>query len=381
MCCCAGKQKFDEERLQRIDSALQSYIDNGWLPQAVTMVMYDGKVVHNKAYGYRRLSDSTACEVTDLFRLASQTKAVTAVALMTLWEEGRFLLDEPISRYIPEFANPQVLESYDSETGEYTTRAATREITIRHLITHTSGLCYDGFFSDICKSKGVAEHRSPERLTIEENVRRIATLPLKHDPGEQFTYCFNTDVLGRLIEILSGEDYVDFVRERIFVPLKMNDTYFYIGEDECERLVELTPSEEYPASWYMAGTYPSPSAGLVGSIGDYARFCQMVLNGGELDGRRVIGRKTLEMMERNGVGQMRGEIGFGMAWDVFTPENGHNTVLSEGSMRWGGMFGTDYVIDPKEKIVMLLYTNCYPNHSGKDAKTLLHNVVYQAIEN
>lgn len=422
---CDVSDAFVVDRLPRIDSAYQRYIDCGFMPHAVLMVVHDGRIVHHKAYGWRNIEQQIPCQTSDIFRMASQTKAISIVALMTLFEEGRFQLDEPIKKYIPEFAHPEVLVSYetvvesDPATGEkhrkavnVVTRPAKRDITIRHLITHTSGICYDGVFDLLLREKGVAAHNTLDSITLQENVRRIASVPLKHDPGDDFTYSYNIDVLGALAEIISGQDFDSFVRERVLDPLGMNDTYFHLPADKRDRLVTLysytlTNSDEeqstlphgmsyagqrrgrlHPSDNILYQTFPyggpqvfvSPSAGMVGTAEDYAKFCQMVLNGGEFNNHRILGRKTLEMMQKNGVGTMRGEIGFGMAWDVFTPENAHNTIVSEGAMRWGGMFGTDYIIDPKEKLILLMYQNNSPNYSGYDAKTLLHNVVYQALK-
>ena len=383
---------FDTSRLCRIDSAFSRLINEGQLPHCVTFVAHNGRVVHNKAFGYRDIENQIECKTDDIFRIASQTKAVCVVALMTLFEEGRFQIDEPIKKYIPEFAQPQVLQKYNPKTGKYTTRPAKRDITIRDLLTHTSGLCYEGVFENICKQKAVYPHPTLDSITLADNVAHIATMPLAHDPGEKFTYSMNIEVLGRLCEILSGKDLNTFIHERVLDPLGMQHTYFYVPQAEQSRVVKLyqytkksglqvsdkTVLQQYPYSG--AQVLYSPGAGLCGTIEDYAKFCQMILNNGEFNGHRILGRKTLEMMQKNGVGTMRGEIGFGMAWDVFTPENAHNTIASEGSMRWGGMFGTDYLIDPKEKLIVLMYTNCMPNYSGVNPKTLLHNTVYQALK-
>ncbi len=404
-CCCNQNEKpqqliygadvsdaFDVERLNRIDSAFQWYVDEGYMPHAVTMVVHKGRVVHNKAYGWRDKEAGIPCEKTDIFRMASQTKAISVVALMTLFEEGKFQLDEPIKKYLPEFANPVVLETYDAKTGEYTARPAKRDITIRHLITHTSGLCYDGFFMKICNAKDVHPLNAIKDITLRENVRHMGDMPLKHEPGEGFTYSMNIDVLGALAEVISGQDFYTFIKERVLAPLGMTETAFYLPEDRVSRLVKLymypVGGPLQPSNSELYQTYPyagaqtlyCPGAGLTGPIEDYAKFCQMIINGGEFNGKRILGRKTLEMMQKNGTGDMRGEIGFGMAWDVFTPENAHNTIVSEGSMRWGGMFGTDYIIDPSEDLILLMYVNNMPNLSGYNAKTLMHNTVYQALK-
>ena len=382
---------FITERLSRIDSAFQWYVDAGYIPQCVTMVVHRGRVVHHKAYGWRDIERQIPCQTTDIFRMASQTKAITVTGLMTLFEEGKFQLDEPIKKYIPEFADPVVLDSYDNRTGKYTTHPAKRDITIRDLITHTSGLCNNGVFMRICREKGVYPLVTTDSVTLAENVARMGSLPLKHEPGEGFTYSMNVDILGRLAEILSGQDIYTFLKERVLDPLGMNETCFYLPEDRVSRLVTLY---EYPVggplqpcSNEVYQTYPyagakmlcSTGAGLCGPIEDYAKFCQMILNNGEFNNHRILGRKTLEMMQQNGVADLRGEIGFGMAWDVFRPQNAHNTIVSVGSMRWGGMFGTDYIIDPEEQLILLMYVNHVNNFSGYNPKTLMHNVVYQAL--
>jgi len=382
---------FVVERLSRIDSAFSRAIDLGKLPHCVVFVAHRGRVVHHKAYGWRNMQDSVRCEKDDIFRIASQTKAICVVAFMTLVEEGKVTLDEPLKNYIPEFADPKVLVAYDKKTGKYTTRKAKRDITIRDIITHTSGISYDGAYSDICKQKNVCQHLTLDSLTLAENVARMASVPLVHDPGAAFSYGSGIEVLGRVCEVISGQEISTFISQRVLEPLGMSDTYFYLPDDKVDRLVNLysyTKTEGLGLSsktvlqmfpYAGAKTYFSTGSGMCSTIEDYAKFCQMVLNGGEFNNHRILGRKTLEMMQKNGVGTMRGEIGFGMAWDVFTPENAHNTIISEQSMRWGGMFGTDYVIDPKEELILLIYTNCMPNMSGFNYKTVLHNTVYQAL--
>ncbi len=383
---------FIVERLARIDTAFTHAIAAGQLPHCVTFVAHKGRIVHHKAYGWRSLEDSVACQTDDIFRIASQTKAICVVAFMTLLEEGRVTLDEPVKKYIPEFANPKVIAAYDKKTGNYTTRKAKRDVTIRDLITHTSGMSYDGAYSDLCKAKNVCQHLTLDSLTLPQNVAKMATIPLAHDPGAAFSYGSGIEVLGRICEIISGQDISTFISQRVLEPLGMTDTYFYLPADKESRLVTLysnTKSEGLAVSqktelqmfpYAGAKTYFSTGAGLCSTIEDYAKFCQMILNGGEFNNHRILGRKTLEMMQKNGVGDMRGEIGFGMAWDVFRPQNGHNTIISEQSMRWGGMFGTDYVIDPQEQLILLIYTNCMPNMSGFNYKTVFHNTVYQALK-
>lgn len=382
---------FYTDRLALIDSAYTHYTQAGYMPQCVAMVVQDGRVAYQKAFGYRDIEKQIPCQTTDIFRMASQTKAIITVAFMTLFEEGKIQLDEPITKYIPEFANPVILDTYDAKTGKWTSHPAKNALTVRHFITHTSGLCIDGFYDKIAEQMDVPTHMSYDSIPLQEAVRRLAKMPLKHEPGEAFTYACNTNILGALCEIISGQDIYTFIKERVLDPCGMTNTYFYLPEDKVDQLVTLyyypkggalTRAEGILQDYPYTGTkvFCSPSAGLCGTIEDYAKFCQMVLNGGTFNGHRIIGRKTLEMMQKNGVKDYRGEIGFGMAWDVFTPENAHNTIVSEGSMRWGGMFGTDYIIDPKEKLIVLMYVNNMPNYSGYNPKTLMHQVTYQALK-
>lgn len=380
------------ERLCRIDTAFQRAVDQGILPQAVTLVIHKGNIIHYKAYGWRNIEKKIKCEKDDIFRIASQTKAISVCALMTLWEQGLFRLDDPIKKYIPAFENMQVLDSFDVTTRKYTTRPAKRDITIRDLMTHTSGICYNGVHWDIAIDSGVPPLNSLENITLEEVVNRIAKLPLAHDPGEKFTYSMNIEVLGRLAEILSKKPIDRFLKETIFDPLGMTDTYFYLPKEKKDRLVTLYTYPEggplqksnHPIyqSFPIAGakTYCSTGAGLSGTALDYAKFCQMVMNGGEFNNHRILGRKTIEMMMRNNVHDLRGEIGFGLAWDVFRPQYVYKTIVSEGASRWGGMFGTDYIIDPAEDLIVIMYTNFEVNGTGVNFKEMLHNTTYQTLK-
>jgi CubicO group peptidase (beta-lactamase class C family) len=386
---------FDASRLTRLDAALQSLVDNGTIPHAVTFVAHRGKVIHNKAFGWRDIESKTPCMKTDIFRMASQTKAITAVAVLMLFEEGKILLDDPIKKYIPEFANPQVLDTFNETDLSFTTRPAKRDITIRHLLTHTSGISYGTAKSrKIYDKKGipVSPLYTLENKTLGDIIKILAACPLEHDPGEKFSYGMSIDVLGYLIEIVSGKPVDVYFKENIFEPLGMNDTYFYLPTGKENRLVTLyqkdpnSPLTKNPINIYQtfpysgAKTFFSTGAGLSGSIEDYAKFCQMILNEGEFNGKRILGRKTVEMMRKNGVGDMRGEIGFGLAFDDFRQQYSYRSIASEGSLRWGGMFGTDYVIDPKEELILLFYINLQPNNTGTDFKVLFHNLVYQALK-
>ena len=386
---------FDAARLARLDSALQKLVDNGTIPHAVTFVTHHGRVIHNKAFGWRNVENKIPCRTDDYFRMASQTKAITAVAVMTLFEEGKILLDEPIKKYIPEFENPQVLVSFNEKDSTFTTRPAKKDITIRNLLTHTSGISYGNATTrKIYDKMGIPTMPlyTQENKKLGDIIKILAKCPLEHDPGDKFTYGMSLDVLGYLIEVVSGKPIDQYFKEKIFEPLGMKNTCFYLPQGAENRLVTLyqkdknTPLTPNPLQLYQtysfvgARTFLSTGAGLVGTIEDYARFCQMILNGGEFNGKRILGRKTVELMCRNQVGDLRGEIGFGLAFDDFRAAYAHESIASEGSLRWGGMFGTDYIIDPKEDLILLFYINLQPNTTGTDFKVLFHNLVYQALK-
>ena len=385
---------FDPVRLARLDSMLQKLVKDGTIPHAVTFVIHHGRVIHNKAFGWRNVESKIPCQTDDYFRMASQTKAITAVAVMTLLEEGKILLDDPVKKYIPEFENPQVLVSFNEKDSTYTTRPANKDITIRHLLTHTSGISY-GIGSPLGKifvKKGIPPLNTLENKTLAEVVHSLATCPLEHDPGEKFTYGMSLDVLGYLIEVVSGMPVDQYFKERIFEPLGMNNTYFYLPKGKENRMVTLYQKEKnsplIPNPDKLYQTYPysgaqtmhCTGAGLSGTIEDYAKFCQMILNGGEFNGKRILGRKTVELMCKNQVKDLRGEIGFGLAFDDFRAPYSHESIASEGSLRWGGMFGTDFLIDPKEDLILLFYINLQPNNTGQDFKVMFHNLVYQALK-
>jgi CubicO group peptidase (beta-lactamase class C family) len=386
---------FDATRLARLDTAMQKLVDKGTIPHAVTFVAHHGNIIHYKAFGWRNVENKISCQKDDYFRMASQTKAITAVAVMTLVEEGKILLDEPIKKYIPEFENPLVLVSFNEKDSSFTTRPAQKDITIRNLLTHTSGISYGNSTSrKIYDKMGIPQSPlySLENKKLGEIVKILAKCPLEHDPGEKFTYGMSLDVLGYLIEVVSGQSVDQYIKAKVLQPLGMNHTFFTLPKEEVNKLVTLyqidknspltpNPNPVYQTFPYAgAQTLFSTGAGLTGTIEDYAKFCQMILNGGEFNGHRILGRKTVDLMCRNQVKDLRGEIGFGLAFDNFRPEYAHESIASPGSLRWGGMFGTDYIIDPKEDLILLFYINLQPNNTGTDFKVLFHNLVYQALK-
>jgi len=382
---------FSSDRLARLDTFLQDAVDRGDIPNAVTFIACKGRVIHYKAFGFRDIENKIPLKTTDIFRIASQSKAVTTVALMTLYEEGKFGLDEPVSKYIPAFKNPQVFETVNPADSSYVARPAKSEITIRQLLNHTAGYPYG---HPVYLKAGIPMLNSMDDITIEEVVNRLAALPLVHDPGEAFTYGLHTDIIGRLIEVISGITLDVFLKEKIFDPLGMKDSYFYLPDDKKDRLVilyekptmesNLTVSEHKTNQYFpIAGhkRYFSGGAGLVGTIEDYGRFCLMLLNGGEFNGHRILGKKTLEMMTTNQIGDLNvwasGDK-FGLGFEIVTEQGIAFIPGSVGSFKWGGIYSTDYLIDPAEDLVCLVYTNSFPNAFWK-ITSFYRPLVYQAL--
>lgn len=382
-------------RLARIDQMMQEHVNKKMIPGAVVLLMRNGKVVHQKAFGFKDVESQAALKTNDIFRIASQTKAITSLAIMMLWEEGKFLLDEPISKYVPEFRNPKVLKQVRWADTTYTTIPAKGEITFRHLLTHTSGIDYASIgsqeFTAIYAKAGVPSGIGNTNMVLADKMKVLGTLPLKHHPGENYTYGLNTDVLGYLVEVLSGQPLDRFFAERIFRPLGMTDTHFYLPRDKHGRLVSLYETNEkglhrmtrsaydrvdpdYPK---LEGTYFSGGAGLSSTAEDYARFLQLFLNNGIWNGQRVISRKTVELMLTNQI-QPPLTNQFGLGFGLETDKNDHESVLSKGSFNWAGAFNTHYWADPKERLVGIIFTNMYNSpywNLGDRYKVL----VYQAI--
>ncbi|MFZ5971720.1 MAG: serine hydrolase domain-containing protein [Bacteroidota bacterium] len=387
--------RFSPQRLERIDRMVEEHVNQKMIPGAVVLLARNGKIVYHKSFGFADVEGNVALKKDHIFRIASQTKAITSLAVMMLWEEGKFLLDEPVSKYISEFKNPRVLTQFNWADSTYTTQPAKSEVTIRQLLTHTSGIDYAAIgsqeFKALYAKAGVPSGIGNDRFLLSEKIKILGTLPLKHHPGEQYTYGLNTDVLGYLVEVWSGMPFDRFLQTRIFQPLGMNDTYFYLPKEKHSRLVTLYESKngvvsrvdhtiydnvnpEYPK---LEGTYFSGGAGLSSTAEDYAKFLQLFLNKGEYNGVRLLSRKTVELMLTNQV-QPPLTTQFGLGFGVETERNDHQSVFSIGSFSWGGAFNTHYWADPKEKLVGIIFTNMYSSpywNIGDRFKVL----TYQAI--
>lgn len=363
-------------RLERIDKMIQEHINNKWIPGAVVLIARNGKVVYHKAFGQADMENKAAMKKENIFRIASQSKAITSTAVMMLYEEGKFGLDDPISRYIPEFKNPKVLGTVNWKDTTYTSVPAKSEITIRQLLTHTSGIDYAGIgnqeFKAIYGKAGIPSGIGNHDMVLADKIKTLGGMPLKHNPGEAYTYGLNLDVLGYLIEVVSGMSFDQFLRTRLFQPLGMNDTYFYLPKEKHGRLVALyAPTEtsiarvkgtvfdnvnpDYPT---LEGRYFSGGAGLSSTAEDYAKFLQLFLNKGEYNGQRLLSRKTVELIMTNQVQPpLTNQIG--LCFGLETDKNDHQSIVSQGTFSWGGAFNTQYWADPKEKLIGVIYMNTY----------------------
>lgn len=369
----ASSVGMSEERLALIDSMCEEAVSQSQIPGVVALVARNGKIVYYKAFGMADNPAGRSLKRDDIFRIASQTKAITSTAVMMLWEEGKFKLDDPISKYIPEFKDAKVLDTL-YKNGTYDTTPADKPITIRHLITHTSGIGYgvidgDDRIKEIYKKAGITDLFTTENISIEESVKKLAKLPLHHNPGEKFTYSEGLDVLGYFIEIMSKMPLDEFFRTRIFDPLGMDDTWFYLPKSKYDRLVSIQEKKNdkwinYPTTFYDPD-YPvkgqkrffSGGAGLSSTAKDYATFLQMYLNNGELNGVRILSRTTVQFIMGNQISDLWGDSGsfYGLAFAVLDKkgqDKGGNG--STGTFRWGGYFNTQYFADPKENIIGIL---------------------------
>ena len=389
---------LSSDRLERIGTAVQRSIDDKRIAGAVTLVVRRGHVAWFKAQGMMDREAGKPMRPDAMFRICSMTKPITSVAVMMLYEEGHFLLGDPISKYLPEFKNPKVLVKPAS--GEPYSIPATREITIRDLLRHTSGLTYDSnatlgaMYRDAKVGTGLLQYDG----TIEDNVKRLAAQPLLFNPGDRWEYSLGVDVLGRLVEVISGKPLDEFFRTRIFEPLGMKDTYFYPPGDKVERLATAytyysdkglnrfpdTPITEGTFSYSADYPYRGPKklfaggAGLVSTAADYARFCQMMLDGGKWGNTRLISRKSVELMSQDQLGKIGPDQGFGLGFGVDGVKAPLAELGSPGQYAWGGFFYTAFTIDPKEQMILIFMGQLHPT-GDLTLDNQVRVLAYQAI--
>jgi CubicO group peptidase (beta-lactamase class C family) len=363
---------FSPERLATMEASLERFVQNGQHSGIVWLVARRGEIVSLGAHGLRDLEAGLPMETDTIVRIYSMSKIVTSVAALILFEEGRFDLDDPVSRYLPEFETLQVMVGGTADAPLLTT--ARSPITLDHLFTHTAGFYYD-FSAGPELATLFGRAKLTEVPSLEEFVKRAATLPLNHHPGEAYIYGINTSILGRVVEVVSGQPFGDFLQSRIFGPLRMTDTSFSVPPEKRDRLATIYEHEEgrlaeaqaFFGPWPEKGAGPElGGAGLFSTIGDYARFAQMLLNGGVLDGQRILGRKTVEFMTTNRLTHLPGNRidnlyqGFGLGVSVMIDVGQSPAPGSLGRFGWSGAATTDCGIDPQEEIVALVFTQHFP---------------------
>ena len=389
---------LSQERLARVDRLLQQYTDQNKLAGAVALVLRDGKPVYERAFGWSDKEADRRMTTSTLFRLASQTKAVTSTAVLALVEEGKIGLDEPVGHFIPTFTKTTVAIQDDSGVK---TVPAKRSITIKDLLTHTAGISYgtERHIRDLYAAKGLGPaagngwYTADKDEPICETMERLGTLPFVEQPGEAFVYGYNTDILGCVVEKASGMPLDEFLRARITGPLGMKDTRFFIPPTERERLAAVyssgtdglivrAPEGSRGQGHYIDGPRKSfaGGAGLTATARDYARFLEMIRDGGVLDGVRILGSRTVELMTTNQSGTLHSTngLGFGLGFET-VDRYGASAMAGVGAFGWGGAYGTFYQVDPQSHLVVLLMIQLMPNST--DIQSKFSNAVYQALVN
>ena len=388
-CTNSENSRIDLERLKVIEELLTDDINNNKIPGAVVLVGNEKGIVYKKAFGIKNPLTNEKYNTDDIFRIASMTKAITSVAVLKLWEDGKINLDDPIEKYIPEFKDAEILETFNEKDSSYTSKPSTKKITIRQLLTHTSGIGYD--FIDGNPSIKAIFHKKKqsfmkngvmcfcdEDVTIGEAIRNLADVPLHHEPGEKFTYSMGLDVLGYMIEIVSGKKLDVFYREEIFDPLDMNDTYFYLPDSKKERLVPVQTkkddnwvifeddrfNENYPVEGerkFFAG-----GCGLSSTVEDYYKFLSVFLNNGKYKGKSFIGKQTNDLLFQN---QLPDTFGFGngLALRIVLEKDLKNGGTgTAGTLLGGGYWNTSCFTDPNDKVIGIIFkqTQKIPDNSS-----------------
>ena len=395
-CTNSNNTKIDLNRLNSIEELITKDIEQNNLPGAVVLVGDDKGIVYKRAFGIKNPETQEKYKDDDIFRIASMTKAITSIAVLKLWEKGKIYLDDPIEKYIPEFKGVEIFESFNEKDSSYTSKQTTKKITVRQLLTHTSGIGYD--FIDGNPSIKAIYHKKKqsfmkngvmcfcdEDVTIGEAIENLADVPLHHEPGEKFTYGMGLDVLGYMIEIVSGKKLNEFFREEIFEPLEMNDTYFYIPTEKEDRLVPVLTknenewvifeddrfNENYPIEGerkFFAG-----GCGLSSTVEDYYKFLSVFINNGNYKGKSFISKQTNDLIFQN---QLPEEFGFGvgLAFGVVLNKDLKNGGTgTAGTISWGGYWNTSYFADPNDKVIGVIFkqTQNIPDNSSNIFRRLV----------
>ena len=392
----ANSVGLSSERLEFLTNTFQEYVDQGELPGAVVLVARKGQIAYLNAFGKSDKENNLPMQENSIFRIASQTKAIVSVGIMLLQEEGKLLITDPVGKYIPAFKETTV--AVPQEGAAYEIVKAQRPITIRDLLTHTAGIGYgQGIASDLWKQANIqgwyfADREEP----IQATVSRMAALPFEAQPGEKFVYGYNTDILGALIEVVSGESLDTFLKTRILDPLGMNDTHFYLPKAKSSRLtVVYSPTKKglerapNPGGMVGQGAYLdgprvsfSGGAGFLSTAVDYAKFLQMMLNKGNFNRKQIISPKTVALMTVNHLGAIpfpwEKGVGFGLGFSVVEDLGQRGVLGSKGEFGWGGAYHSTYWVDPQEELVVVYFTQLIPAN-GLDDHQKLRALIYQAL--
>lgn len=394
-------------RLNLLDKQINAWIKEESMNGATAIILRNGKIVYHKSFGFADKQKGIVMRNDHIYRIASMTKPIISVAAMMLYEEGKFLLTDPISNFIPEFKNPVVLDKYNAADTTYTTIPAKREITFRDILSHTSGIGYaqigTGTANAIYYKNKINGGIGTPYSTLKDVITRLAKLPLQTQPGEEYYYGLNTDVLGYLVEVISGMPLDKYLQQKIFEPLGMKDTYFFLPKEKQNRLVALYTqgnksslriqdsiiplngifSRDFPKT--NDGSYFSGGAGLTSTAYDYALFGQMLLNSGELNGKRILSPATIQLMTTNQIGDhlMWGDTNktrrFGLGFGILTDYAERTMMIPEGSYGWDGMFASHYWTDPKNKMVVVFMRNIWPTDHW-DYGDRIKPLIYQALK-
>ncbi len=381
-----SKAGFDSDRLKRIDKMIQGCIDRKEVPGAVGILIKDGKIGYHKAFGWADIESKKTLKKDTLFRIASMSKLITTVAALQLFEKAEYNMYTELGSILPEFKEQTVLESWDGEKQAFVTQIAKKKIRMNQLFTHTSGIVYPIFTykgrAGYMKEK-IIDAWPGEDISLEENIKRLAGVPLAHEPGEGHTYGMNMDVLGRVIEVLDGRPFAKYMREELFRPLKMKDTGFAVPKNKWNRMPSVYTTKNGKLALFDESVFDEKApnnkpewwkrnpdkialggAGIISTAYDYARFLQMLVNDGELDGERILGRKTVDMISR-GVHQSNPEssTASGLSVGVVINSEKHLHPESQGSFNGGGYFYTSFWVDPKEKFIGILLSQINPGYS------------------
>ena len=400
-----NSRKFDLERLDQIDNLINTSVNSNLLPGAVVLVAKNNRIIYKKAFGIKNPTTGEKYKTNDIFRIASMTKAVTSLGVIKLWEKGLFGLDDPIENYIPEFIGVGILDKFNPKDSTFTIKPTQKKITIRNLLTHTSGLGY-GFIDGnpsiraiYIKAKknfmpdGVLGF-SDSDVSIEKTIKEMAKLPLHHEPGERYTYAIGIDVLGYLIEIISGLSLADYFQKEIFNPLEMNDTFFYLPEDKKDRLVPVLYKKENKWSIFKdtkfninypvegAKRFYSGGGGLSSTVDDYYKFLSIFLNNGKYESKKIISTSTNKLIQKDQLINITNNPEQGLGHGLISGIVREKDLLtgargSQGTIFWGGYFNTAYFADPNEKIIGIIYKQT--QYIDESASERFNQIIYGAL--